>query len=893
MIAVDTGSSDRSPQLLADSGLVDHVVTMPRETGFGAAVQAGIDHLPPAGAAIEWIWLLHDDCSPAPGALEALLAAVDADVEIAVTGPKIRAWPRGQRLLEVGVSIAGTGRRVTNLDAGEYDQGQHDEPRDVLAVSTAGALIRREVWDRLGGLDRRFPLFRDDVDFGWRAAKAGFRVTVTPAAVIFHAEAASRGVRPIANTHRRPHRADRQAALTAVLANASVPAMVVGGVRLAVESVLRAVGFAVGKLPGVAYDEIIAVAAVIGRPDRIFRARRARSPLRDGDREHIRSLRPSWSAPYRESLDALLVRLVESVGELRRRGYGVDRSAADRSGWRGAVGRHPLLTMLTVLTVCSFLANRGLWGSQLLQGGGLLPAPDGAGRWWTLYAEPHHDVGAGSDQPTGAYVAVLAVVGAVLLGKAWLVMDVLMLLAVPLAAFGAFVASGRLVTSRSARTFMAVSYGLLPAVTGAVGAGRVGTVATTIGLPWLVLAGAPLLRATGPRWRNVAMAGFVLSVLVAFTPVIWLLAGAGAAVLVGRALLGRDPRRAAQVMVAVLVPALALLPWAWEVLGHPHLFLLEAGPVDVAHQQHSAPGWYWPFGRVGAPGSAPTWFGIGTVLAGLAALLRADRRNRVTACWWVAATGLLGSVVMLRSPVDSGLGPDVVAWVGVPVVVTAAALIAAVGIAADGLAGSVAGASFGWRQLVSPIAIGLAVLTPVLGLGWWVVTAPHGTLSRAPALDVPAYIQQAISDHTRVLVVGREGRGIGYDLVSGDGDRLGDDSVQTSSGSRLEPLVTDLVTGERTGVAKRLARSRIRYVAVERPAGPGLLSTVDQVPGLARTGSDVPHLEIWQLSVPVPASPGPIDGTARAHRLAAQGAVLAVLVVMIGPGLRRRHGARS
>lgn len=121
--------------------------------------------------------MLHDDCAPDANTLHELLVVATSDDRIAVVGPRIRAWPRAQRLLEVGVSISGTGHRETRLELGEYDQGQHDAQRDGLAVSTAGMLVRREVWNRLGGLDPRLPLFRDDVDFGWRVARVAFVAT--------------------------------------------------------------------------------------------------------------------------------------------------------------------------------------------------------------------------------------------------------------------------------------------------------------------------------------------------------------------------------------------------------------------------------------------------------------------------------------------------------------------------------------------------------------------------------------------------------------------------------------------------------------------------------------------------------------------------------------------
>lgn len=59
------------------------------------------------------------------------------------------------------MAITADGRRVTGLERWEHDQGQHDGTRDVLAVSSAGMLIRRDIWDGLGGFDPQLPLFRE------------------------------------------------------------------------------------------------------------------------------------------------------------------------------------------------------------------------------------------------------------------------------------------------------------------------------------------------------------------------------------------------------------------------------------------------------------------------------------------------------------------------------------------------------------------------------------------------------------------------------------------------------------------------------------------------------------------------------------------------------------
>ncbi len=463
-VAVDTGSVDESVELLAGGIGAEQVLAVDRTSGFGAAVAAGVAaatresppsrgrHAAVEAPAEEWVWLLHDDSAPAPDALERLLEVAVTDSRIAAVGCRVRAWPRARRLLEVGVTITGTGHRETGLEPGEYDQGQYDQVRDVLAVSTAGMLVRRSAWDALGGLDPRLPLFRDDVDLGWRAAAAGYRVVVAPQAVIFHAEAASRGVRAISSTARRPHRADRRAAVFTQLVNCRAAVLPFVYVRLLLGSLLRSLGYLLGKLPRAAWDEIAGAAAALARPVQVLSARRWRRRMRGGRPAGVRHLLPPWWAPYANGLEAVVNRCSETVRHAtaslastrRVRGGGGDPTALESgpvpdeavglpvgAGPVAIVARHPLLSLTALLTLAGLVASRGLWGSGFLQGGALLPAPDGAGDWWRLFVEGRHPVGLGSTLAAAPYPALLALPGAVLLGKAWLVVDLLMIVSRP------------------------------------------------------------------------------------------------------------------------------------------------------------------------------------------------------------------------------------------------------------------------------------------------------------------------------------------------------------------------------------------------------------------------------------------------------------------------------
>lgn len=253
VVAIDTGSRDRTVEILHERLGEGRVLTRPRDVGFGQAVAFGVGAVygvePPPKVTghpdepVDWIWLLHDDCEPAADALNYLLALVDGDPEVAVVGPKVLGWYQSRELLEVGLTIASNGRRETGLDTGEEDQGQHDGKRGVLAVGSAGMLIRRDVWDALGGFDRNLAFMRDDIDFCWRVNAAGWRVVINTDAVVYHAEAVARGRRRVAGRVRRPHYLDRAHAFYVLLANLRLAKVPLALIRLVGGSLGKTFGY--------------------------------------------------------------------------------------------------------------------------------------------------------------------------------------------------------------------------------------------------------------------------------------------------------------------------------------------------------------------------------------------------------------------------------------------------------------------------------------------------------------------------------------------------------------------------------------------------------------------------------------------------------------------------
>ena len=66
--------------------------------------------------------------------------------------------------------------------------------QDVYAVTAACMMVRREVYEQVGGLDESFAVAFNDVDFCVRVREAGYTNVFTPFAQLYHYESKSRGL---------------------------------------------------------------------------------------------------------------------------------------------------------------------------------------------------------------------------------------------------------------------------------------------------------------------------------------------------------------------------------------------------------------------------------------------------------------------------------------------------------------------------------------------------------------------------------------------------------------------------------------------------------------------------------------------------------------------------
>jgi len=160
---------------------VDNLVLMrqPRNLGFVRNCNAAFAH-----CRGDYVLLLNNDAQLLPGAIDRLVAALDADPAVAAVGPKLL-YPNG-RLQEAGCYIRPNGEsEMVGLFA-DPTEGGYCRDRDVTYCSGAALLLRRSAVGTTLFDEAFAPAYCEDADLCLRLLAAGHRVRYVHEAVAVH-----------------------------------------------------------------------------------------------------------------------------------------------------------------------------------------------------------------------------------------------------------------------------------------------------------------------------------------------------------------------------------------------------------------------------------------------------------------------------------------------------------------------------------------------------------------------------------------------------------------------------------------------------------------------------------------------------------------------------------
>ncbi|HEV8269617.1 MAG TPA: glycosyltransferase family 2 protein [Thermoanaerobaculia bacterium] len=197
VVVVDNASTDGSADVARAAGA--RVVALPGNTGFGPACNAGAEAASRELADVQAFLFLNPDAALVDGerALAVLRDELARDPSLGAVAPRLegkdqdlfqlRKLPTFSSLFREAFLVNRLWPRNPWLRRERYLDRNREEPFDVEQPAGAALLVRRDVFEALGGFDAAFaPAWFEDVDLCARIWQSGRRIRYVPASRATH-----------------------------------------------------------------------------------------------------------------------------------------------------------------------------------------------------------------------------------------------------------------------------------------------------------------------------------------------------------------------------------------------------------------------------------------------------------------------------------------------------------------------------------------------------------------------------------------------------------------------------------------------------------------------------------------------------------------------------------
>lgn len=179
-IIVDNASTDDTLKKVAGSLPSASVIRLEHNQGYGAGGNAGARI-----ARGDLLFFMNQDVALSPEFLNGIVSTMGSDERIAICGGRVLTWD-GKTLVSIGqVFERWTGY---GLDLGfgskQLDFGRN--VREVFSPNGSAFVVKRDVFNRIGGFNEQLFMYFDETDLSWRARMAGMRVTCSQGSILRH-----------------------------------------------------------------------------------------------------------------------------------------------------------------------------------------------------------------------------------------------------------------------------------------------------------------------------------------------------------------------------------------------------------------------------------------------------------------------------------------------------------------------------------------------------------------------------------------------------------------------------------------------------------------------------------------------------------------------------------
>lgn len=187
IVVADNASTDDSLSFLRQNFSTVKIIALEKNFGFAEGYNQAIKKIDS-----EYVVLINQDVAVTQNWLAPLLSVMENDDRVGAVHPRIHAHLQPTYFEYAGAAggwidkYGYTFCRGRVFDSVEEDHHQFPQSAEVFWASGACMLVRKKVYESLGGLDGDFFAHMEEIDFCWRLKNAGYRVMYCADATVYH-----------------------------------------------------------------------------------------------------------------------------------------------------------------------------------------------------------------------------------------------------------------------------------------------------------------------------------------------------------------------------------------------------------------------------------------------------------------------------------------------------------------------------------------------------------------------------------------------------------------------------------------------------------------------------------------------------------------------------------
>ena len=172
VILVDNNSTDGSMEFVTKNYPKIIVIKLDSNKGFAEPNNIGVKI-----AKGEYLLFLNNDTVTTTNFISEMVKVLEKDEKIAICQ---------SLLLKPDGNIDSSGDFIDKMGIVYNSKTKTDEIKEISSARGACMLIRKKIFDKLGGFDEKFFFSFEDVDLGWRSWILGYKVVIVPNSIVYH-----------------------------------------------------------------------------------------------------------------------------------------------------------------------------------------------------------------------------------------------------------------------------------------------------------------------------------------------------------------------------------------------------------------------------------------------------------------------------------------------------------------------------------------------------------------------------------------------------------------------------------------------------------------------------------------------------------------------------------